>query len=614
MSLTRRKFLKTIAVGSAALGTASIITACSPEEQKEDSESRVEIPETFTDGVYVSQSIGMHGNVVARTEIRNGAIAECQVLNHNESFRIGTTAAEVLPQKIQETQCIDVDGITGATMSSLAIKEAVGLAIDAAGGERNDFLGYTTPEKTTNHIDEDVDVVIMGAGIAGLMTAWELCDQGKNVLVFDKMPFTGGCTPLTSCNLSVAGTKIQLMSDDEDLKEAAADSVDSQIDLFKNFVMDPESPYYNADVPYLGRMFEYASKGVDKMFDQGVPFSCGKYNLFPYFAPGPFNVGGSDVVDIIVDRSTRAGARYITSTEVTKLLIENDTVVGCEAESEDGTTYTVKAKSTVIASGSFIENAEMMKEYNEDWTDLYCHGPKWATGDGMILGKEIGAAYACMDCGVTPHYYAAKSRAEISFLPRYVVPGVVVNGIGERFVNEDGVYKVYLKEFRAQEHQNFYWIFDETGRSYLHKNGNPYNIDYLWILETGDVIEGENVKDLADKIGLPELPETVSNVEDCVLNGTEDEFGRENLPLLEGKGKMYAIEVLSTPYITHGGLDIDPTAHVRREDGTAISGLYAIGDVTGSMECKDGSMYYNGLTQAIGYGMVAAESILEDTK
>ena len=191
-------------------------------------------------------------------------------------------------------------------------------------------------------------------------------------------------------------------------------------------------------------------------------------------------------------------------------------------------------------------------------------------------------------------------------------PGFVVNGTGARFVSESMEYKQALRVFKEQDSTDFYWIFDEISRQGMVPSGNSYRLDYTFLFDTGDIVEAANYTELAEKVGLPDLPATLEAINEHVANGTEDEFGNAKIRHLLLDGPMYALKVTPTPYIAQGGLAIDLAGHVCREDGSTIPGLYAAGDVTGSVENRDGAMYRIGLTQAIAYGHIAGQTMASE--
>lgn len=615
-AMSRRNFLVG-ATGVAALSMGGLALAgCTTEKlsstggDKTDEAANKPIPDVFTDGTYVTEAISMHGKVAVNTIIKDGAIADVKVLNHRESYVLGECAVERIPQLIVESQCVDVDAVSGATLTSMAIKSAVEEAIQNAGGDPRDFSGYEAPTPAPSTKDMTVDVAIMGAGPAGLMAAWELAEQGKNVVIFEKMPFAGGCTPLTGGGIYTAETKFQEKWGFDECVERY--STFEKCIEFRQGQAETDSPYYNPDMPYLTNTILYSSKAVDKLFDIGVGFTPLDHAFAPVFSPGDFQVGCKYSVVFIEHYLThKLGVEIIKETPVTGLVQDGSTVVGLTAEGVDGTTYNVSAKAVVVASGGYIMNDELMQEYQPDELKFPIMGPPWTTGDGMLLAKDAGAAWACMDQGVTSHYHGGVSLAEISYICN-TVSGVLVDATGKRCVNESGDYKRYLPTLKEKEKTDFYWVFDHPASFGLKPNGNSYGIDYEFLAETGDLVEGANVQDLADKCSLPDLAATLEAVNDCAINGAADEFENESLPSMDLEGKMFAVKVLPTPYIAQGGVHIDLSGRVLDEAGAPIKGLYAAGDVTGAVDNLDGHPYNIGLSQAFGWGQLVGETIAKE--
>ncbi|MBR4208758.1 MAG: FAD-dependent oxidoreductase [Lachnospiraceae bacterium] len=611
--ISRRSFLK----GAAASAlTASVLGqgVLSSAEEAAAEEAKAEepaIPETFTDGVYYTNGMSMHGHVTVKTTIAEGAISDVTVVDHNESYMIGEYAVKTVPKKIVETQKVDVDGVTGATFTSFAIKSAVMGAIEKAGGKLIDFMGYKAPEIEESEENVEADVIIVGAGPAGLMAAWELAEGGKKVVIFEKMPFLGGCTSVTGCGIYTQETKIQ--------KAWGLDNVYAGHSTFEKRLasygrrLDPESPYYNPEMPFIDAMLRNSSAAVDKMLEIGVPFCSMGDMAIPVFAPGEFSQGGRVCIDIVSHYlTTQLGVVIYTESPVQSLTMDGDKVVGCTAKSKAGVTYHATAKAVILASGGYIMNREMMEQYQPNDLKFMIMGMPWCTGDGMLMAKDAGAAWICMDQGVTSHYHAGKSLAEISYIHYVCKPGVVVNGFGNRFVSESLSYVVALKQYKEQESTDFWWVFDENGRQCMAPRSNQYNIDYRFLLETGDIIVGSDYKDLAEKANLPGLVESLEKVNECVETGAEDEFGNASLKHLDINGPMYACKIIPAPYVAQGGVMVDVPGHVQREDGSFIQGLYAAGDVTGCAENRDGHYYVAGLTQAFGYGKVVGDTVLAE--
>lgn len=608
--ISRRNFLKGAAIGTAALSAGGLgLAGCAPKQEastNSDDNPKKAIPSEFTDGTYITNAISMHGAITVKTTIADGALADIAVLNQRESYVLGECAVERMPQRILESQCVDADVITGATITSTAIKSAVSEAITNAGGKPEDFEGYVAPKPTPSTVDKAVDVAIMGAGPAGLMAAWELAEQGKSVVIFEKMPFVGGCTPLTGGGLYTAETDVQKAWGFEHCVERY--STFEKCIEFRQGQAITDHPLYNPDMPYLTNTIKYASKAVNKMSSIGVGFTPLDRAIAPVFAPGDFQIGCKySIVFINHYLTEQLGVEIVTETPVSKLTMDGDKVTGLVANGIDGTTYNVSAKAVVLASGGYIMNNELMEEYQPEDMKFPRMGPPWTTGDGMLLAKDAGAEWVCMDWGVTSHYHGARSLAEISYIGN-TVPGVVVDAQGDRFVNESDDYKKYLHLFREKPEPDFYWVFDSVAYYGLMPNGNSYGIDYRFLEETGDMIEGENCQDLAEKHGLTNLVATIETVNECALGGKEDPLGNPNLTAMDTTNKMYAVKVVPTPYIAQGGVHIDLEGHVLREDGSIVSGLYAAGDVTGAVDNLDGHPYNIGLSQAFAYGLIVGET------
>ncbi len=612
-NLSRRGFV--FAAGTAALAAAGAgLAGCAPAAIKEGEGNAPEkkaVPDVFTDGTYITHGTSMHGPIDVKTVIEGGAIASVAVLNHNESRVVGEHAIEKMPQRIVESQCVDADAITGATVTSMAIKNAVVDAVIAAGGDPDDFSGYAAPAPTPRTVEKSADVAIMGAGPAGLMAAWAAAEKGKSVVICERMGYTGGCTPITGGGIYTQETQLQ-RAWGLDLVPETHSTVEHRLEIYAGRMQAEDNPYYNPDMPFIRTILESSSRAVDKMLGIGVAFCPMGESAVPLFAPGDFQIGGKFAMEIVTHYvTTQLGVEIITEAPVTALDIQDGRAVGFTAEGADGTVYEVTAKAVVLASGGYIMNDELMHEYQPDDLKFPLMGPPWATGDGMLLAKDAGAAWICMDKGVTSHYHAGVSLAETSYI-HYCVPGVVVNGNGERFVSESISYIVALRKFKEEPTTDFYWVFDDPASYGLMPNGNASRIDYSFLLETGDIVKGENYEDLAEKTGLFGLVATLDTVNDCAVNGAEDPFGNENLPALQLDGPMYAMKILPTPYIAQGGVKVDLSGHVQREDDSLIEGLYAVGDVTGALENRDGADYMIGLTQAVGYGLVVGETVAAD--
>ena len=271
----------------------------------------------------------------------------------------------------------------------------------------------------------------------------------------------------------------------------------------------------------------------------------------------------------------------------------------------------MKADAVLLATGGWMQNEELVKEYCPEYSGYYVNALVSNTGDGLFLAKDAGADWVCMDMGITATNKAFHSKSNTIFFYRDI-PIILVNAHGERFVNEVSSYKKYLRQCKEERHGGkFYYIFDEVGFALAHDSDN-FDLDYQYLIDKGDIVEYESLDALAKDLGLTKLKDTVAQVNRIAKGEETDEFGNTVLPYLETRGKMYAMRIEPGAYITHGGVKIDPDTHVLTAEDQVIPGLYAAGLVTGSMEVRDGGDYGNGNCQALAFGLKAAQTIAKD--
>ncbi|MEG2330634.1 FMN-binding protein, partial [Anaerorhabdus sp.] len=169
-------------------------------------------PISYTAGTYTGVGAGYHGDVKVEVEFDEKNILSIQVLEQNETYGIGqgmeTSPIESLPTKIMETQGLGVDTVTGATVTSNAIIEAISDAATQAGADASALKDIKTEKKIQDE-SYDVDVVVVGAGGAGLAAAIRASGDGADVLVVEKQGIVGGATTRSGGKVMAAGTTVQ---------------------------------------------------------------------------------------------------------------------------------------------------------------------------------------------------------------------------------------------------------------------------------------------------------------------------------------------------------------------------------------------------------------------
>lgn len=626
MKLNRRDFI----MGSLALGGAAAVgglAGCSAPKQTPsdqgampDTGAEKGIPEIFTDGKWIGTAMGHDDELIAEVVVANGDLASIRVLRCDDTIGIGTTAAPMMAARILEAKNLDVDVVSGATTTSIAVRNAVSDAIMNAGGDLATFsLGAAEPSGGTDQAVE-VDVVLAGAGTAGLIAAVRLLEAGKSVVLFEKQDIAGGSMPMTYSGVAAAESELQANYAVGRHDENPMFSKAGMLAIMSKYLV-PENDRFDGAMPYQTAMYDNSGKLVDWLHGMGVGFySLGvnpAYGVTPYLAPGCYMGGCGYAKDFLVDRVGALGGQIIYATKVTELSQGSDgRVTGLLAEGRDGSTWTVSAKAVCLTTGGFAANPEMIAEYYPEYAEYKFNCAPGSTGEGILMGQKAGGAVECMGRELGAFLSTtsqAGSNFEIAFLYQ-TTPGIIVNASGAQFGNmmsdNHGMLGRGLRD--AANGGAFFYITDESGRITTNKN-ELYAMDTYKCLERrGDMVHFASVEEAAAALDLPQLEATIEAHNAHALAGEEDEFGRKNLPYLDTYNGIWIVSCIPTFYLTTGGLAIDTAGHVLTEDGKPVAGLYAAGDVCGSIEEKDGRPYAMGFDAAMNYGYLMAETVIAD--
>lgn len=618
MNIDRRNFIKGgIAVGTlAALGS---MTACSvPQGKSKSAEegAKAKVPDHFTDGKWIGQAMGHRDDLTVQIEVRDGDISNISMLRCDETIGIGTVAAPMMVKRIMQDKNLDVDTISGATHTSMAVKNAIREAITAAGGDSSAYeKGAPAKQGGTTHT-EDVDVVVVGAGTAGLIAAVRLLEAGKKVTVIEKLDIAGGSGPMTYSGVISVGSDLQknyALGRVTDANKADFD-MDAKIAMVKSY-NTPENNRFGGEVPYQTALYENSSKLVDWMHKIGVGFYTmgSTYGTTPTLSPGMYMGGAGICMQFMADRIVALGGELNYSTRMTELIQDaSGAVTGVKAEGTDGSTWTINAKAVCLTTGGFAANKDLIAQYYPQYSEFSFNCCPGSEGDGLIAAQKAGAAIECMgrDLGAfnatTPE--AAGSRFELAFVHMFA-PGVMVNDSGNEFGQGSLSHAAMTQAICDKSNGGrFFHITDHAGAITLEKMDSWNSTDYACLFNRGDIVKYDSIDEMATALNLPNLKETVEKHNQHALAGDKDEFGRACTFINENEG-VYAISCMPTLYVTTGGIAIDTSCHVLNESGAAIPGLYAAGDVCGSIEEKDGNVYGYGFDSALTYGFIMGDTV-----
>lgn len=521
---------------------------------------------TYTPGTYTGEGTGMKGGVKVDVTFSDSAITDIVVKEHSETYGIGyglsTTPVEVLPGEIVEAQSLGVDLISGATITCAAIKGAVKDAVIQAGGDADALKDVPVVKPEAKDETLDADVVIAGAGVAGLAAGIEAANNGANVIIVEKQGIPGGATTRSGGKLLAAGTKWQE-------EQGIEDNADLMLEYLKGIggdEIDDEKLKLFSDTAY-DNMLWLEEMGMKVQDVEAIHSSLNPWRVHNTEGGGGMTDGhGGQIIVPMVETFEKAGGTIIYNTTADKLLeAEDGTIVGLSGTTKDGTTVTVNAKGTIIATGGYAQNKEMMARYP------YAEGystqvPKGNVGDGLVMAEAVGADVYDAP-GVQVVYCSFTSGVGIN-----EEAGLIVNTDGKRVVNEDSYQYHVAVALEKNNGNRGYYIADVN-------DPNP-TVQYALTLE--DTPKADSVEELAELIGVDKaaLAETVSRYNELCAAGEDKDFGKPAEKMIAVEGPQYAaIELKPAATVTYGGLVTDTTSHVLDTEGNTIPGLFAAGEV-----------------------------------
>lgn len=541
------------------------------------------------DGVWAGTGNGRNGDIQVSVTVKGGKIIAGKVVSEDETDFAKPAAQEIIDQAVVNGHIKSYDAVSGATITSNGTAEAIKNALAKASGKS---------EKAAEVKNGNCDIVIIGAGGAGLAAAIEGVQNGAKVIVLEKMGVAGGNTTSATGGLNAAETKIQKELGIEDTKEL--------------FYADTMKGGYNKNDPALVRkMVDKAAETVDWLMSFGVDLSdvgkmAGSTNKRTHRPQGGAAVG-AHMVSVMETEALKIGVDLRKNSKVIDIIKEENKPAGVVVET-NGQRYTIAAKVVIIATGGFGANPDMVVKYKPELEGFGTTNHKGATGDAFAWIEKFGGALTQMD--------------EIQTHPT-VVPGnglmiteavrgngaIMVNREGNRFCSEMATRDVMSKAILNQTGKTAYLVFDMGVRKSL-KAIEGY-------VKQGLLTEGETPEALAQKLGIPaeSFASTIASYNQIQASGNDAEFGRKasEMPRPLTEGPYYAVEVGPAIHHTMGGIKITPNAEVLDTNGNVIPGLYAAGEVTGGVHGGN-RLGGNAVADICVYGKIAADSALEYIK
>lgn len=542
--------------------------------------------EGMTPGTYTAEAEGFHGTIKLEVTVDAEAITGIEVVEHSETAGIGEAALPVLVESVLEHQTTGVDSVAGATVTSEAFKAALTDALTQAGADM-DKMSQPVEADELEAVTMEADVVVVGAGAAGLSAGLKAAQDGKNVIILEKMGVIGGASAMAGSGTMATGSTWQKEDGYEDSPEQLVE------DMMENGHNKNDRATVELFANTIGEAFDWL---VDEN-GAAVPYQRSGEPTRTYSGVGR----GAGVCQSLCDKFLAEGGTLLLNTPATALIINDGAVTGVMAEGE-GKAYTINAKAVVLASGGYGANDELVPD---EYKAFVYAGHAGAEGDAIAMVEPLDADLINMDLINTQ----PNSMILPSGLGQYCNPGVsrayaaggfMVNQDGERFFNEQANAWDLMQAMKANDAQ--YLIMDQAAFDGFNAGMTGSKIYTMEDVETwlADDYEGQPVmktaatlEELADKLGIPAdaLSASAQAFNEAAASGSADEFGRTPAAAQSEEGPYYALEMHIRYYASLGGLHINDGMQVLNTQQEAIPGLYAAGEVVGGLE---GDVYMGG--------------------
>ena len=600
-------------------------------------------PQTLT-----AKAPGVFGDdvVVEVTADANG-IYSVTVVNNNETPGIGSIAVDELPGKIVEAQSVEVDGIAGATMTSNAIKTAVAAALAEAG---IDPAGFAAPAEEAEEpakavaeaLNYDVDVVVVGAGGAGMTAAITAHDAGKTVLLLESQAMVGGNSVRSTGGMNAAKTEWQDANDfdqaagvEATLKKVANYPDNEEIQALAKIVeeqwaayqADPQGYFDSTElfrlytmigggamndpalVKTLAENSEAAIAWLGELDPQVILHNVAAFGGAsvkrihrPVDENGKVLSVGAYVVPLLKENLEKRGIEVLLNTRATAILRDENGVCGVEAVGPDGETVNVSAKAVVITTGGFGANNDMIASIRPELDGFITTNAPGIQGQGIVMAQAIGADTVNLDqIQLHPTVHVEGPNAVLITEGLRGDGAILVNQEGLRFFDEVSTRdKVSAAEF--EQTGGYAWLIVDSRMS------DASNVIQGYI-NKGYAVSGETYEELAEAIGAPAevFAATMEKWNACVEAKEDPDFGRTAFANPLDQAPYYAIKVQPGVHHTMGGIKINSNAQVIDTDGNVIPALFAAGETTGGVHGNN-RLGGNAVADFVIFGRIAGTS------
>ena len=567
-------------------------------------------------GDFTGTAKGFGGDVSVTLTLTDGAITGCTAEGKDETQGVGSEAIAQMPGKIAESGSIAVDGVSGATATSTAIQEAAAAALTAAGLNPEDYKTAVENDTTAEDSTVDADVVVVGAGGAGMTAAITAAAEGKSVVVLESQSMVGGNSVRATGGMNAAKTVYQDENEfgesagvEKTLKTAAEKYADNETitalaktvsEQWAAYQANPTGYFDSVELMELDTMIggkgindpelvetlcANSADAIDWLDEHGITLhnvsSFGGASVKrihrPVNAEGKTVSVGSYMIPLLQENCEKAGVKMMLDTTATEILTDaNGAAVGVKATGASGETVTVNAKAVVLATGGFGANLDMVVKYKPELKGFMTTNAPGIQGQGIEMAQAIGAATVDMD-QIQIHPTVEANTAALITEGLRGDGAILINEEGKRFIDEVGTRDVVSAAEIAQTGSYSWLVVDQA------------MVDASSVIQgyikKGYTVTGATYEELGKAMGVDAaaFAETMEKWNGYVEAKNDPDFGRTSFANPLNTAPYYAVKVTAGVHHTMGGLKINANTEVLNEKGEVIPGLFAAGEVTGGV-------------------------------
>ncbi len=567
-------------------------------------------------GDFTGTAKGFGGDVSVTLTLTDGAITGCTAEGKDETQGVGSEAIAQMPGKIAESGSIAVDGVSGATATSTAIKEAAAAALTAAGLNPDNYKTAVEKDTVAEDSTVDADVVVVGAGGAGMTAAITAAGEGKSVVILESQSMVGGNSVRATGGVNAAKTVYQDENEfgesagvEKTLKTAAEKYADNETitalaktvsEQWAAYQANPTGYFDSVELMELDTMIggkgindpelvetlcANSADAIDWLDEHGITLhnvsSFGGASVKrihrPVNAEGKTVSVGSYMIPLLQENCEKAGVKMMLDTTATEILTDaNGAAVGVKATGASGETVTVNAKAVVLATGGFGANLDMVVKYKPELKGFMTTNAPGIQGQGIEMAQAIGAATVDMD-QIQIHPTVEANTAALITEGLRGDGAILINEEGKRFIDEVGTRDVVSAAEIAQTGSYSWLVVDQA------------MVDASSVIQgyikKGYTVTGETYEELGKAMGVDAaaFAETMEKWNGYVEAKNDPDFGRTSFANPLNTAPYYAVKVTAGVHHTMGGLKINANTEVLNEKGEVIPGLFAAGEVTGGV-------------------------------